>query len=49
VFDDITEFMVRRAQALHGLTVDGVYGPATHRALLAEAINKTPSNEGCFA
>lgn len=48
-FDDITEFMVRRAQASHGLTVDGVYGPATHNALLAEAMNNTPRNEGCFA
>ena len=48
-FDDITEFMVRRAQAVHGLDIDGVYGRATHGALLAEAVNNTPRNEGCFA
>ncbi len=48
-FDDITEFMVRRAQALLGVTADGIYGPATHASLLAEAVNNTPSNEGCFA
>ncbi len=48
VFDDVTEFMVRRFQEYAGVTVDGVYGPTTHSLLLGAAVEDTPSNGGCF-
>lgn len=49
VFDDVTEFMVRRFQEYASVPADGVYGPATHSLLLGEAVENTPSNGGCFA
>ncbi len=49
VFDDVTEFMVRRFQEYASVPADGLYGPATHSLLLGEAVENTPSNAGCFA
>jgi len=49
IYDNVTAFMVRRFQEDQQLPIDGIYNTATHTALLNQAVENTPSNEGCFA